>query len=113
MPAISGGKSIAIVETYVDQTEKKTEYQRTLVILSGGLLLLIGAAFGLPGWAWLKRSQEKRVADAHINFLAHHDSLTGLFNRNHLAIHLETRLSRPDSLQTRSDLCRHRSLQRR
>jgi diguanylate cyclase (GGDEF)-like protein len=84
MPVVSDGKTDAIVETYIDQTEKRTEFQRTLIFLSAALLLLIGLAFGVPGLAWLKRNEEKRVADAHIRFLSEHDSLTGLINRNKL-----------------------------
>jgi diguanylate cyclase (GGDEF)-like protein len=93
LPAVTNGKTVAIVETYIDQTEKRTEYRRTLVLLSGALLLLVAAAFGLPGWVLRKRSNEKRLADAHIHFLAHHDSLTGLINRSRLTEELETRLA--------------------
>jgi hypothetical protein len=31
LPAITNGKTVAIVETYIDQTEKRNEYRRTLV----------------------------------------------------------------------------------
>jgi diguanylate cyclase (GGDEF)-like protein len=95
LPVIAGGKKVAVVETYIDQTEKREEYRRTLIILAGALLLLVATAFALPSFAWLKRSDEKRIADAHIHFLAHHDSLTGLINRNRLNHEIETRLSKP------------------
>src|SRR5579863_811410 len=84
LPAVQNGKTIAIVETYVDQAEKRDEYRRTLILMSAALLVLIALAFGAPALAWLKRSNEKRLAEAHIQFLAHHDALTGLINRNRL-----------------------------
>ena len=84
VPAVSNGKTIAIVETYIDQTEKRAEYRRTLVLMSGALLTLIALAFGIPAFAWMRRTQEKRAADAHIRYLAEHDSMTGLINRGRL-----------------------------
>jgi diguanylate cyclase (GGDEF)-like protein len=84
LPVVANGKTIAIVETYVDQAEKRDEYRRTLVAMSAALLALIAIAFGAPALAWVRRTNEKQVAEAHIQFLAHHDSLTGLLNRNRL-----------------------------
>jgi diguanylate cyclase (GGDEF)-like protein len=84
VPVVVKGKVVAIVETYVDQTEKRDDYRQTLVATSASLFALIGLAFGVPALAWQRRSSEKRIADAHIHFLAHHDSLTGLINRKRL-----------------------------
>jgi diguanylate cyclase (GGDEF)-like protein len=93
LPAIANGKTIAIVETYIDQTEKRNEFRRTSALMSGALLALIAIAFGAPGLAWLKRSNEKRRAEAHIRFLVDHDSLTGLINRNKLVDETSAALS--------------------
>jgi diguanylate cyclase (GGDEF)-like protein len=84
LPALANGKPVAVVETYVDQTEKRDEYGGAVVLMGTALLALIGVAFGIPALGWLKRSNEQRLAEAHIHFLAHHDSLTGLINRGRL-----------------------------
>jgi diguanylate cyclase (GGDEF)-like protein len=93
VPVIVNGKTVAIVETYVDQTEKRQVYQKAFTIASVSLSLLIFLAFGIPAIAWYRRTNEKRRADAHISFLAHHDAMTGLFNRVSIVRKLETSLA--------------------
>jgi diguanylate cyclase (GGDEF)-like protein len=95
LPAVANGKTIAIVETYIDQAEKRDEYRRTLVLMSAALLALIAAAFGIPALAWIRRSNEKRLAEAHIHYLANHDSLTGLFNRDRISQEAAAALTGP------------------
>ncbi len=85
VPVMLHEKFVGVVETYVDQTEKRNAYRAALVIMSAALTLLMAFAFGIPAFAFLRRSREKRVADARIHFLAHHDALTGLINRDRLA----------------------------
>ena len=96
LPAIVNGRTIAIVETYIDQTRKRNEFRHTLILMSAALLALIAVAFGVPGFAWLKRGNEKRLAEAHIRFLAHHDSLTGLINRDKLREETDAALAKAD-----------------
>ena len=84
VPVAVNGKTVAIVEVYVDQTEKRDDYGRTFAVSTAALGLLIGLAFGVPAVAWRRRTNEKRIVDDRIRFLARHDSLTSLPNRDNL-----------------------------
>ncbi|MGA2041886.1 MAG: EAL domain-containing protein [Roseiarcus sp.] len=93
VPVVVAGKTIAIVEVYVDQTEKRNDYHRTFVVSTLALGLLIGLAFGIPAVAWRRRTNEKRIAEDRIRFLAHHDALTGLANRSSLIERMDAKLA--------------------
>ena len=92
-PVTAGGKVRAIVETYIDQTEKRAAFQRTFLLATIALGLLTSFAFGIPALALFVRRREKQQADAHIQFLANYDALTGLANRGHLTKRLSRALA--------------------
>ena len=92
-PVVAGGKVRAIVETYIDQTEKRAAFHRTFLLATIALGLLTSFAFGIPGLALFVRRREKQQADAHIQFLANYDALTGLANRGHLTKRLSRALA--------------------
>ena len=89
VPVVAKGKTVAIVEVYVDQTAKRTDYRKTFLSATIALVVLIMIAFGLPAIAWRRGVSKKRLAEAHIRFLADHDGLTSLPNRNHLMTTME------------------------
>jgi diguanylate cyclase (GGDEF)-like protein len=93
VPVRVDGKTIAIVEAYVDQTAKREEFSNAVATAGVSLSLLTAIAFGLPAIAWYRRTREKLRADAQIEFLAHHDATTGLPNRNHLTERLQRALA--------------------
>jgi diguanylate cyclase (GGDEF)-like protein len=92
VPVIVNGRPIAVVATFVDQTEQRNIFYRTLVLAAVTLCTLIGFAFGVPAIAWYRRTREKQHAERRIRFLAHHDVLTGLVNRASLIDRLGTLL---------------------
>src|SRR5262249_12036489 len=91
-PVMANGKVRAIVETYIDQTDKRAQFERTFLVAAGALAALMCLAFGIPALAFFARGREKKQADAHIQFLANYDALTGLANRAHLTKRLSRAL---------------------
>jgi diguanylate cyclase (GGDEF)-like protein len=84
IPIRRDGSVIGVFEVYLDQTGDRTLYQRsfllTEVIIAFGVLL----AGGLPGFMVYRKMQAHRTAQAEAQFLAEHDSLTGIANRKWL-----------------------------
>ena len=99
------GKINAVVEAYIDQTEKRAQFERVSVISAALLGLLIAAAFGLPAGAWYLRKRDQEHSDARIHFLANFDALSGLANRARLTEELTRALA--ESLPARKLLAVH------
>ena len=93
VPAMVDGRPIAIVAAYVNQTEERNSFYRTFLIAAMSLCGLTGLSFGIPAVAWYRRTREKQQADRRIQFLAHHDVLTGLANRVRMIERLEAALA--------------------
>src|SRR5207244_517288 len=72
----------------------------TFVLSAMSLCLTTGLAFSVPLGAWYRRTKEKQRADAELQFLAHHDALTGLANRAFFSEQIEERLA---NMRRRSD----------
>ncbi len=92
VPYLVGGKVVAVVETYIDQTAKRHGFEAAFLVAAGELGFLIAAAFAVPAGAWYLRGRDKQKADARIQYLANYDALTGLANRNQLIRRLERAL---------------------
>jgi diguanylate cyclase (GGDEF)-like protein len=89
----SDGKVKAVVETYIDQTEKRAQFEQAFNFAAVLLGLLIAAAFGLPAGAWYFRKRDQEHSDARIHYLANFDTLSGLANRTRLADELARALA--------------------
>ena len=93
LPVTIDGQFVAVVAAYVDLTEQRAHFRAAFLFAALASCLLIGAAVGIPTIAWLRKTKEKQQADRRIRFLAHHDALTGLFNRSQLTDKLKTVLA--------------------
>jgi diguanylate cyclase (GGDEF)-like protein len=89
VPVTIAGRPVAIVAAYVDQTSQRGNIYRQILWASAALCGLTALSFGVPAIAWYRRTREKQRADRRIQFLAHHDVLTGLANRARLIERLE------------------------
>ena len=93
VPVTIAGRPIAVVAAYVNQAEERDDFFLTSLLAAVSLCGLTTISFGLPAIAWYRRTREKEQADRRIQFLAHHDILTGLANRARVIERLEGALA--------------------
>ncbi len=93
VPVRVNGHPVAVVAAFVDETSRRANFYTHILWASVVLCSLTGLAFGVPAVAWYRRTLEKQRADRRIQFLAHHDVLTGLANRARLAEWLQAALA--------------------
>jgi len=93
VPALVNGKPAAVIAAYVDLSVERQTYFWSFLLAAVSLCVLTALSFSVPAIAWYRRTREKEQADRRIQFLAHHDVLTGLANRERLIDHLEASLA--------------------
>ncbi len=93
VPIITNGDPIAVVAAYVDETKARSQHYLDIMVAAVVLCLITALAFGVPAIGWYLRTKEKQQADRRIQFLAHHDALTGLANRTRLIERLDSALA--------------------
>jgi diguanylate cyclase (GGDEF)-like protein len=84
LPLKKDGVIIGILEVYLDQTEDRAIYQRSLLFTESIIAIMVLLAGGIPGFMVYRKMRDHRRAQAEALFLAEHDSLTGLANRKML-----------------------------
>jgi diguanylate cyclase (GGDEF)-like protein len=93
VPVLVNARPVAAIAAYVDQTAQHDSFYRTFLLAATALCALVALSFGVPAAAWYARTKQKRQADRRIQFLAHHDVLTGLANRARLTERLDAMLA--------------------
>jgi diguanylate cyclase (GGDEF)-like protein len=93
VPVARDGAIVGIVETYVDQSKKHAEFRTNVAGAVMALAGIVGVAVGLPAFGFYWRTGQKRQADSRVEFLAHHDPLTGLVNRARFVAELDEALA--------------------
>jgi diguanylate cyclase (GGDEF)-like protein len=92
VPVVVAGRTTAIMEAYVDQTEKRQAFHTTFATAAVALSLFSMLAFCIPAAAWHFRTKEKQRAEERVYFLAHHDAMTALPNRSKFIEKLQEKL---------------------
>ncbi len=93
------GQLAGIVEVYIDQTGTAEIFRTAFAALTIGLAVVAALAFGLPTLAFLFRSRQVNEARQRVEFLAHHDPMTGLLNRGTFTDRLESALKLAETVQ--------------
>lgn len=63
MPIVKNGKTIAVVEVYVDETRNMMAYRKSFSIAILSTLVIVVVAFGAPATAFYVRTRQKKKAD--------------------------------------------------
>lgn len=71
-----------VVRLVVDLEKTAARNETTGLVTSGIILILLLLVFGYPVFKHIESLRARRKSDAKAYFLAHHDVLTGLSNRN-------------------------------
>lgn len=93
VPVQVGGKTIGVMEIYVDQTVRREILMASLYKLMLTILGIALLAFVLPAGTLLYGlCQEKKQTKAKLEHVTHHDMLTGIVNRHVFKELVEARL---------------------
>lgn len=81
-PIQLGADTICLVRVLLDLEARAAVYRNTLIISSLVLLLVVALVCTFPARTFLQIKKGKIEADGKAHFLATHDLMSGLFNRN-------------------------------
>lgn len=84
VPLVRNGALYGSVEVFLDQTADRILYQQSFLLTESIIAIAVLLAGGLPAFMVYRKMLEHRAAQAEAQFLADHDSLTGIANRKRL-----------------------------
>lgn len=93
IPIKRDGNVIGFLQVSLDQTADRTLYQRSFLLTEAIIAFVVLFAGGLPGFMVYRKMLAHRTAQAEAVFLAEHDNLTGIGNRNSLGEAAKTALA--------------------
>jgi diguanylate cyclase (GGDEF)-like protein len=85
IPVKQNGAVIGVFDIFLDQSDDKLLYQKSLFLTEGIIAILVIIAAGLPGYIVFSQMLALRTAKTEAQFQSEHDGLTGISNRNHLS----------------------------
>lgn len=95
-PVSWGGEVRYVLRVLVDLTHASAWYTKVFYLSVFSILLLLLLSFAYPAIKYMRSARSHRILDAQAHFLANHDVLTGISNRNAFQ----------DQAPKRIDMCR-------
>jgi len=84
IPVKQNGSVIGVFDIYLDQSDDKVLYERSLFLTEGIIAILVIFAAGLPGYFVYRQMRAISDARAEAQFRSEHDGLTGIMNRHRM-----------------------------
>ncbi|MCH8240150.1 MAG: EAL domain-containing protein [Proteobacteria bacterium] len=81
VPMMDGSRFVGTIRIYSDQTERAAIYKQAFGFLTAGLLIVMAFGSTFAGSMIAKKIKAHQKVENEVRYLAHHDSLTGLMNR--------------------------------
>ncbi len=94
LPVFRDGRLKGVFEVSLDVSLMAKRFKSAVMGLGSALLIVILTVGGVPGYMWLRSSYHRQV-DERVRFLAFHDPLTELPNRDHFINSLQDLLAVP------------------
>ena len=85
IPVRRNGAVIGIFDVFLDQSDDKILYRKSLFLTEGIIAVLVIFAAGLPGYIVFTQMLALRAAKTEAQFQSEHDGLTGISNRTRLS----------------------------
>lgn len=97
VPVVKNGKTRAVIEVNIDQTSKAERFDHVFRISALVTMALLMLGIGIPGGLLWYSATARRKVEQEIDYLSHHDSLTGLINRKSIDLHLTALLAQTNT----------------
>lgn len=81
VPLVQDGKTIGVVEVYVDQTEHRAHMYESFAKIAAIVAAVLGGLGALGAVQWHLRIRAQRKTEERVRYLARHDVLSGALNR--------------------------------